>query len=208
MLTHLIDLLRLPAQALLRRRGGKRSNSSLNSNLRAILDQKRALESQPDPDLEVDRPRDPDSTRVARATALASAGYVSRAARTLLQGDLKAHSAEVSASLRQLHPVSSGQPPRLPESVMHVGVDQDALKKLITKKLKNGSSAGPSGWTGELVAPLVSDRECLHVLGVLVGDIINGTLDVACLSLDRKQVAESGRSRYPSVYISWPRCMR
>jgi len=64
-----------------------------------------------------------------------------------------------------------------------VAVDLAELKRIITKKLKNGSAAGPSGWTGELVAPLAADRECLHALGVLVADIINGTLDDQARSL-------------------------
>jgi hypothetical protein len=50
------------------------------------------------------------------------------------------------------------------------------LVKLIDTKLKNGSSPGPFGWTGELLGTLVGDSECSQGLAVLVEDMINGNL--------------------------------
>ena len=58
-----------------------------------------------------------------------------------------------------------------------MAVDTEALAKTISQWLKNGAAPGPSGWTGELIAPLVDDPECLDGLGALVADIINGDLD-------------------------------
>ena len=68
------------------------------------------------------------------------------------------------------------RPRLLPETVPAVSVDLDLLRKLVLSRLKNGASAGPSGWTGELVAPLVYDEECLACLAVLVEDVLNGVL--------------------------------
>ena len=63
-----------------------------------------------------------------------------------------------------------------------MAVDTEALAKTISQRLKNGAAPGPSGWTGELIAPLVDDPECLDGLGALVADIINGDLDDHALS--------------------------
>ena len=118
-------------------------------------------------------PRDPTS----RATALARAGYVSRAAKAFTQGGLQSVSPEVVEQLRGLHPPRSDPPPPLPDTVPHIRVDSELLSKIINTKLKNGSAPGPSGWTGELIALLVDDPGCLEALGVLVCDILNGSLD-------------------------------
>jgi hypothetical protein len=50
------------------------------------------------------------------------------------------------------------------------------VRKVLNTKLKNGSSPGPSGWTGELLAILGTDEACLEHLAVLIRDIINGLL--------------------------------
>ena len=109
-------------------------------------------------------PRDPASLKVACATALARAGYVSRAAKAFTQGGLQSVSPDVVEQLRA--------------SILQViRVDSELLSKIINTKLKNGSAPGPSGWTGELIASLVDDPGCLEALGVLVCDILNGSLD-------------------------------
>ena len=86
-------------------------------------------------------------------------------------------------SLRSLHPQRSSLPVRVPSASPHIAVDEALLGKLIASQLKNGSAGGPSGWTGELVAPLVDDAECLRGLAALVRDIINGELDAHARSL-------------------------
>ena len=64
-----------------------------------------------------------------------------------------------------------------------MAVDEALLRRVISSKLKNGSAGGPSGWTGELVAPLADDEECLQGLAALVRDILNGVLDANSRSL-------------------------
>ena len=62
-------------------------------------------------------------------------------------------------------------------------VDLDVLARIVKKSLANGSSPAGSGWTGDLLKPLVSDKECLAGLGCLVRDIASGTLPDSCRSL-------------------------
>src|SRR3569623_2662923 len=144
---------------------------------------------------------DPVSRKI-RATALARAGYISRAAKALSQDGLQPASADVVDKLRVLHPPSAGSPPPCPDIVTHVGVDYEVLAKIISKKLKNGSAPGPSGWTGELIDPLVDDPDCLDGLGVLVGDILNGDLDDN--SRVQRRTAVSVRLRYRNLSTSSP----
>ena len=85
--------------------------------------------------------------------------------------------AKILEQLKALHPNATGPAPPLDQPVEAITVDLQALSKIITSRLQNGSAAGPSGWTGELVAPLVSDPECLEGIAALVKDMLNGALD-------------------------------
>ena len=155
----------------MRQRGGKggRGKRQLQASLKALL-AGRALP----PDSEEPEPldaKDPVSLKVARARALAQSGYLSRAAKTLVQEGLAVPSSSVIEKLRALHPKSSGGVPQVPDSPPIVAVDEDLLRKVVSGKLKNGSAGGPSGWTGELLAPLVDDDECFQGISALVRDI-------------------------------------
>lgn len=167
----LFQLLRLPSIALLRRRGGRRRVvAQINSRLSEIRSS-RSHDNNDKQDV-------PDRTglKIKRATALVRAGYVSRAARTLSHLDLPDVNDDVPRTLHDLHPSSTRPIPAVPRTAPLVAVDQHRLAELIRSRLKNGSSPGPSGWTGELVAPLVDDAECLSALALLVSDILNGNL--------------------------------
>ena len=52
-------------------------------------------------------------------------------------------------------------------------VQPDRLVRFV-KRLANGASAGPSGWTGELLLALVDDSECLRGLVHLFQDLVAG----------------------------------
>ena len=119
---------------------------------------------------------DPEAARVARCTDLVRSGYISRAARTLGQADLPSIDTKVVDALRELHPSATGTPPPLPIAAPILEIDTAALTSLVAHKLKNGSSGGPSGWTGELVFALVDDSDCVQGLCALVADILNGYL--------------------------------
>lgn len=115
---------------------------------------------------------------VRRAISLGSSGYLSRAVSSLLQSPPVDVSEEVIRKLKQLHPDASAAIPALPSgapTVLEVG-DED-LENIIKRQLCNGSAPGPSGWTGELIKPLIYDEQCLPGLKALVADIANGNLD-------------------------------
>ena len=47
---------------------------------------------------------------------------------------------------------------------------------MVRSSLANGSAPGGSGWTGDLILGLIDDHDCLTGLGILIKDILNGTL--------------------------------
>ncbi len=84
---------------------------------------------------------------------------------------------KVIATLNELHPPADGPTPTLPLDAPTIQqVDLGVLSKLIRSSLANGSAPGGSGWTGDLLLALRDDHDCLVAMGLLVKDIINGTL--------------------------------
>ena len=67
-------------------------------------------------------------------------------------------------------------PPTLTIERPYPTIDTAAMTSLVARKLKNGSSGGPSGWAGELVFALLDDPDCVQGLGVLISDMLNGHL--------------------------------
>ena len=121
---------------------------------------------------------DPVVRKLRRAAALANSGFLGRATKCLLQGSLASVDEKVIEQLRELHPAATEKAPPLPvDTVPVIDVDIVTLRKLIDKKLKNGSAGGPSGWTGELIGALIGDSECEQALAVLIRDLINGSLN-------------------------------
>jgi hypothetical protein len=74
-------------------------------------------------------------------------------------------------------------PPLPPNSPTLTQIDLDSLAKIVKKSLANGSSPAGSGWTGDLLRPLIEDKDCLAGIGALVRDICTGTLPDSCRSL-------------------------
>jgi hypothetical protein len=151
-----------------------RSETHTHIILKKMVDERRVTQAAPGPS----RLLDPDASAIAKATALVKAGYVSRGIRSLFHKNATLSIAEAMEQLRPLHPKATGAPPMIDQPLETINVDHQALSKLIVSKLQNGSAAGPSGWTGELVAPLVSDPECLEGIATLVKDMLNGDVDV------------------------------
>ena len=105
---------------------------------------------------------------------------VSRASKSLFQPSLAPLVPSTVEKLRALHPpaaVPASSLPSLPESSPRIHVDGKVLADLVKGKVANGSSPGPSGWTGELLLALTGDPDCLAGIVALVEDIINGLLD-------------------------------
>ena len=51
------------------------------------------------------------------------------------------------------------------------------MVKLISRRPRNGASPGHSGWTGEVIAIIAEDTDCLAGIATLTQDILNGRLD-------------------------------
>ena len=164
-------ILHLPGRFLLRSRGGERGVQALRSRLSRPLPP--VVEPPPF------RASAPSvASRLSRAASLVERGFVSRAARGLFQSGLAPFSPDNIEALRLLHPPSaSGLLPPVPESAPRTHVDSKVLAALVSEKVANGSAPGPSGWTGELLAALVGDSDCLLGLVGIVEDIVNGDFD-------------------------------
>src|SRR4051794_32598188 len=80
--------------------------------------------------------------------------------------------ARASASARQFR-ADSCATPGVARPLM---TDADILRKVIRKKLANGSAPGPSGWTGDVIDALAEDKGCLDGLAAICSAIRSGSL--------------------------------
>ena len=121
-----------------------------------------------------------DDKAARRANRLITAGHTRRAAQTL-------HSTATMADLTQpavreavqlLHPPLPADSvlPRLPADAEQIILeDGDDIKRII-RSSDNGSAAGPSGWTGGLLAALIESDLCRLGIVALLKDILNGAI--------------------------------
>jgi hypothetical protein len=122
------------------------------------------------------------STQVISAMQLAQQGHVLRATRRLMQQTepVSVMDERQINAMKELHPQRDNSMPLLPTKPAttldhHVIVNPAALASLI-RRLNNGSAAGMSGWTFDMLATISSDDQCLTGLKILIADIINGNL--------------------------------
>jgi hypothetical protein len=185
MLEAVVELLRLPSQGLIRRRGGRnRGPRAVNSQLLHLIAHASSQESG---NLQVNNPDAPEpqaaeadelTRQVKRATGLLKSGYASRAASALYQTGVADMSNQSNMEqLKALHPRGPSLLPPLPEGAptIIVAPDEDFCK--LIRSLSNGASPGPSGWTGEMLAALTEDEDCVKGIAALTSDIRNGNLD-------------------------------
>ena len=177
----LLALMKLPASSLLRTRGGRKKRRGIRSllaNLRNTAARSvSAVASHQSQPVAASDDVDPVANGLARARALIQQGHVGRAARSLFQKPLPSVDGKVIEDLAKLHPAASGPVPPLPaDAPMIQQIDLAVLSRLVRTSLANGSAPGGSGWTGDLILALIDDHDCLTALGVLVKDILNGTL--------------------------------
>lgn len=78
--------------------------------------------------------------------------------------------------MRTLHPCAAAVPPPCPPSAPMCVFDPVEVRKLVTK-MACYSAAGPSGWTLELLLPLLDDEACLAGLSLLCQLIASDQLD-------------------------------
>ena len=84
--------------------------------------------------------------------------------------------ADVMEQLRGLHPAPSEEevlPSPHDSSPSGLPVSRARLRKA-GKKIANGSAADVFGWTGELMTPLLRDKECLSCLTIVAAHIRDG----------------------------------
>ena len=166
MFSALLALMKLPSTSLIRSRGGKKKRRAIRSllaNLRNLQNRSVSdVASQQSHFSPSPESADPTAERIARAKALIELGHVSRAARSLLQAPLPPVNERVTNDLQDLHPPSSGPSPHLPPDSPTLQLADTVIRaRLIRSSLANGSSPGPSGWTGDLLLALIDDHNCL-----------------------------------------------
>jgi hypothetical protein len=125
--------------------------------------------------------RDLDDTAVARACKMVSEGYLSGAKRALKQDQSAAPTSSLSvvSQLKELHPQDSFALPPLPEDAVDYILDKHTDRQYFIKqmrKMDDGTSTGPSQWSGHMLRVLSEDRISVDGLMELVGYIINGKL--------------------------------
>ena len=183
-------LMRLPALCLTKKRGGRRAHRRLGNNLARYAEE---LHRREDPTLPIQRPEeeeptffsvdnDPEATevkKIRRAVQYYRRGFLSRASKCLTQSGLANIDEEAIQALADLHPDFEGELPRLPDDHQPlIAVNPSEMIKAIKKKVANGAAPGPSGWTGEMLLPLIRDQDCIEGLAALVLDMANDSLDV------------------------------
>ena len=120
--------------------------------------------------------------QIARCNKLLNENHISRAAKVLTNTApvLCADHNNTLDKLKALHPPSSLLinfsllPPVHSAPIVFSQYSVDLVNAI--NLLSNGSAAGPSGWTGDLLKSLVGDDECLRGLSSLCTDIANGDL--------------------------------
>ena len=177
----------LPSKTLKRNRGGRgrigRSIQAQIARVQAEIFREENGNDGANLPLEQDDPRreralNPEDRSVLRANRFAHDGHIGRAANALMQNaPADASDPAVIASLLSLHPPCPSAIPPLPLNVPPTFLAADRhLRSLIIRKVANGSAPGPSGWTGEMMATISRNDECLAGIAALLNDIRNGNL--------------------------------
>ena len=105
----------------------------------------------------------------------------SRAASIPFQSGIAPPDSTTIARLHELHPAGSGPLPRMPSPAMCPVPTPEDISRLLAKGVACGSAPGPSGWTGELIRPLLDDDDCAAALTALVAETVAGRLPPSCM---------------------------
>ena len=172
--TLLLSFLDLPAQHLQTPHG---------SGARGIRTLKRSLAARQPIEVPSRPGSGPDSKpasqkTISRVVGLMNRGLIGKAMRTLSQGPIAPATQQTLSDLRLLHPRRSGDIRRSGERRdidILLTVDPQAIAAIV-RRMCTGAAPGPSGWTAELLLPLVTDDECLSGLSEIIKDMCNGRL--------------------------------
>ena len=122
-----------------------------------------------------------DRSAASRANRLVHHGHIRKAAHVLNSTTIKADLSDpdVMEELRSLHPAlpEGSLFPSIPTATPHVQFDDDDSEiHRILRQSNNGSSAGPSGWGGNMVSILADDSRCRTALLRLMQDLCNDNI--------------------------------
>ena len=142
---------------------------------------------------------------IRKATALGRQGHFQKAAQTLMQGPSLRLGERVMNQLHALHPsraasASAANIHSPAASSNPIAVDRDVLTSIIKTKLANGSAPSLSGWTGELLLPLVDSAEAMDLLANIVSIILSGEVsdNIARLLLSSRLIPLAKPGSAPS----------
>ena len=114
--------------------------------------------------------------KLHRAKEKGTKGNIKACVRTLLQDGTAEWTQDSVTAMLALHPQAARAPPPCPDSAPRIIVESDKVVELV-RRLARGTAAGPSGWTAELLLPLLADNVCLQAVTLLVQLIANNELD-------------------------------
>ena len=106
-------------------------------------------------------------------------GYASKSANSLLQSAPSIITDSTVNTLNMLHPIrESSVYPLLPSSAPYNHIASKYILSLSRLLIDNGSSPGPSGWTGDMINTLIKFGDSIihQSLSLLLSLIINGQL--------------------------------
>jgi hypothetical protein len=198
-LYYVAQLLKTPAIALARVRGGRRYISTLRTQILKATAECQVNAAPAHEPARVDPPRErrpprpaanraeEDKKRIQRAITHLKYGKVRKAMQALQDTKIAdAARPEVLAKLRELHPPARHgqaprqlpQPPAAPERV-RLSPESEELQKMLIDWCSTGSAGGPSALTGSMLIPIIRDPVCRPPLFALLERIRNGDLDAA-----------------------------
>ena len=181
----------LPSVALCRQSNGRGKHRLYNANIRQAL-----INALDDANIgqfiEPIRPQQsslsPMDRRITAAKALIKQGYIGRSAKKLVEGIMaNSGDATIYQQLQSLHPKCDTPLPPSPIDTkqspsFHLIIDTNNDFKAFIRRLANGSSPGPSGWTFDLLAQSCdgSSQQCVvDTIALFIERLVNGTLPTA-----------------------------
>ena len=182
----IVEILRIPGQTMVSRRGGKKGKQRDIALMHHRLMQRHSADSSSSasqssrPNLRSNS-QAPIISSIARCVALTREGHYRRAVRAISSTSplIDTSNPDKLMLLQRLHPLPlphNSVLPVLSADVPSVVVgDDEGLVKIICQ-MANGAAPGPSGWTAEMVRVLTEDADCFTGLAMLIQDISNGAL--------------------------------
>ena len=124
-------------------------------------------------------PTGPDAKAARRAQYLVERNLIRKAAQVLHSTasivDLRSDTAQQEMlRLHPLPPPTSTAIPTMPTSAPLTVLEDDEHLRRLLRRADNGTAAGPSGWTGNMLSSLAQSDICRLGILALLRDIING----------------------------------